>query len=128
MALPKSGIRIPRRSIAGMEGMWTKMWDPPRESPTTPDFVAPTNPVPAFMGQVLGIAPQAHYGPASAPARADPRHLGRAQAPLFMAFDDGISPRTRPGRDRLSASRGGWFSTAKPRERAPRRTPFTGMA
>ncbi len=58
MALPKSGIRIPRRSIAGMEGMWTKMWDPPRESPTTPEFVAPTNPVPAFMEQVLGIAPR----------------------------------------------------------------------
>ena len=33
MALPKSGIIIPRRSIAGMEGMWAKMWDPPTESP-----------------------------------------------------------------------------------------------
>jgi hypothetical protein len=37
-----------------MEGMWTKMWDPPRESPTTPDLVLPTNPVPAFM-QSLGL-------------------------------------------------------------------------
>ena len=51
---PKSGITIPRRSIAGMEGMWAKMWDPPRESPTTPELVAATNPVPAFMAS-LGL-------------------------------------------------------------------------
>lgn len=57
MALPKSGIRVARKTIAGMEGMWTKMWDPPRDSPATPDRVAPTNPVPTFMGSVLGGAP-----------------------------------------------------------------------
>ena len=51
---PKSGITIPRRSIVGMEGMWAKMWDPPRDSPTTPELVAATNPVPAFM-QSLGL-------------------------------------------------------------------------
>ncbi len=49
---PKSGTRIARRSIAGMEGMWTKMWDPPRDSPTTPDVIAATNPVPAFMASI----------------------------------------------------------------------------
>jgi hypothetical protein len=51
---PKSGIRVARRSIAGMEGMYTKMFDPPQESPTTPELLAPTNPVPAFM-QSLGL-------------------------------------------------------------------------
>ena len=37
---------IPRRSIAGMEGMYVKMWDPPTESPATPELLTPTNPVP----------------------------------------------------------------------------------
>ena len=56
MALPKSGIIIPRRSIAGMEGMWAKMWDPPTISnPATPEKCNPTNPVPEFM-QSLGLA------------------------------------------------------------------------
>jgi len=54
MALPNSGIIIPRRSIAGMEGMWAKMWDPPKESPGTPELLTPTNPVPAFM-ESLGL-------------------------------------------------------------------------
>jgi len=44
---------IPRRSIAGMEGMWAKMWDPPTESPNTPELLAPTNPVPAFMAATI---------------------------------------------------------------------------
>lgn len=51
---PNSGIRIPRKKISGMEALWTKMWDPPRESPGTPDPVLPTNPVPAFM-ESLGL-------------------------------------------------------------------------
>ena len=58
MALPKSGIRVPRKTIAGMEGMWTKMWDPPRASPTTPELITPTNPVPGFMASVLGGSPR----------------------------------------------------------------------
>ena len=33
----------------GMEGMWVKMFDPPKESPATPDLVAPTNPVPEVL-------------------------------------------------------------------------------
>jgi len=32
-----------------MEGMHSKMFDPPTESPTTPDWVDPTNPVPEIM-------------------------------------------------------------------------------
>ena len=52
---PKSGLRIPRLRVSGMEGAWTKMWDPPIASPTTPEQVLVTpdspyyNPVPAFM-------------------------------------------------------------------------------
>jgi len=40
---------ISRWSVVGMEGMWVKMWDPPTESPATPDMIAPTNPVPEVM-------------------------------------------------------------------------------
>lgn len=40
---------VPRQSVAGMEGMFAKMWDPPKESPPTPDLLAPTNPVPEVM-------------------------------------------------------------------------------
>jgi len=54
MALPKSGLRIPRKQIAGMQASWTKMWDPPRASPPTPELQNPGNPVPAFMEQTLG--------------------------------------------------------------------------
>jgi hypothetical protein len=54
MALPKSGTRIKRRTLAGMEGMWSKMFDPPKDSPDTPELLAPTNPVPAFMRVTLG--------------------------------------------------------------------------
>ena len=40
---------IPRQSIDGMEGMFVKMWDPPNRSPSTPDLLTPTNPVPEVM-------------------------------------------------------------------------------
>ena len=54
MPATKSQIfTIPRRSIAGMEGMWAKMWDPPTESPATPELLTPTNPVPAFMAATI---------------------------------------------------------------------------
>jgi hypothetical protein len=54
---PKSGIRVPRLKISMMEAAWTKMWDPPRESPETPERLNPNNPVPAVMGVALGRAP-----------------------------------------------------------------------
>jgi hypothetical protein len=38
-----------------MEGMFVKMWDPPTESPVTPDLIAPTNPVPEVMA-AAGLA------------------------------------------------------------------------
>ena len=40
---------IPRQSVDGMEAMFIKMWDPPNESPVTPDLLVPTNPVPEVM-------------------------------------------------------------------------------
>ena len=40
---------IRRRSVEGMEGMHSKMFDPPTLSPDTPDELAPTNPVPEVM-------------------------------------------------------------------------------
>jgi len=40
---------IARWSVVGMEGMWAKMFDPPKEAPATPDRVAPTNPVPEVL-------------------------------------------------------------------------------
>ncbi|HSC71252.1 MAG TPA: multicopper oxidase domain-containing protein [Candidatus Methylomirabilis sp.] len=54
MALPKSGNRIKRRSLAGLEGMWTKMFDPPKDDSSTPEALTPTNPVPRFMRDTLG--------------------------------------------------------------------------
>jgi hypothetical protein len=35
--------------------MFVKMWDPPTESPATPDFISPTNPVPEVMA-AAGLA------------------------------------------------------------------------
>jgi len=54
---------IPRWSVVGMEGMWVKMWDPPTESPATPDLIAPTNPVPEvmFAAGYANIAPAAPH-------------------------------------------------------------------
>jgi len=49
MSATKPEHVIPRRSIAGMEGMWVKMWDPPTARPATPEYIVPTNPVPAFI-------------------------------------------------------------------------------
>ena len=40
---------IARWSVVGMEGMFVKMFDPPKETPPTPDMVAPTNPVPEVL-------------------------------------------------------------------------------
>lgn len=47
VAIPKH--LISRWSVVGMEAMWTKMFDPPSDSPDTPDFVLPTNPVPEVL-------------------------------------------------------------------------------
>jgi len=54
---------ITRWSVVGMEGMWVKMWDPPTESPDTPDLIAPTNPVPEvlFAAGIANVAPTAPH-------------------------------------------------------------------
>jgi hypothetical protein len=46
-----------------MEGMWVKMWDPPTDSPVTPDLLAPTNPVPEIMFAkgYANVAPKAPH-------------------------------------------------------------------
>ena len=49
MSATNPAHQIPRWSVVGMEGMFVKMWDPPTESPATPDMIAPTNPVPEVM-------------------------------------------------------------------------------
>src|SRR5512134_663355 len=49
MSYDTPGTTILRRSVAGMEGMHSKMFDPPKLSPATPDLVHPTNPVPDVM-------------------------------------------------------------------------------
>ena len=50
MSFQTPAYRIRRRTVDGMEGMHSKMFDPPTESPDTPDLVNPTNPVPEVMG------------------------------------------------------------------------------
>jgi FtsP/CotA-like multicopper oxidase with cupredoxin domain len=39
--------------VVGEEGIWVKMFDPPNESPPTPELLAPTNPVPAFVAATV---------------------------------------------------------------------------
>ena len=41
--------KIARWSVVGMEGMFVKMFDPPTNSPDTPDNLLPNNPVPEVM-------------------------------------------------------------------------------
>ena len=60
MALPLSGITIPRRTVAGNENEFVKMFDPPTASPATPELLVPTNPVPEFClanGSVTNATP-----------------------------------------------------------------------
>ena len=45
--------KIPRRSVVGREGDWVKSFDPPQESPPTPELLVPTNPVPKFMAETI---------------------------------------------------------------------------
>ncbi len=49
MSFEVPGFIIPRQPVDGMEGMFAKMWDPPNRSPSTPDLMTPTNPVPEVM-------------------------------------------------------------------------------
>ena len=49
MSFNNPAHQIFRQSVVGAEGMYAKMWDPPNESPDTPDLLDPTNPVPEVM-------------------------------------------------------------------------------
>lgn len=49
MSFEKPGFLIPRKSVVGHEGEWVKSFNPPKESPPTPELLEPTNPVPAFV-------------------------------------------------------------------------------
>lgn len=53
MSFTNPAYTIARRSVAGQENEWCKMFDPPTASPPTPDRVAPTNPVPAFRAATV---------------------------------------------------------------------------
>ena len=49
MSFSSPANTIARWSVVGMEGMWVKMFDPPKEGPDTPDLMLPTNPVPEVL-------------------------------------------------------------------------------
>ena len=94
MSVKTPGFTIPRRSVAGMEGMYAKMWDPPTASPLTPEYIAPTNPVPEFMQTVIpGFAPSTAHTvmPDLLHGLTLPTWDGRKNL-VFMTFRDGDNP------------------------------------
>ncbi|MFB3163373.1 multicopper oxidase domain-containing protein [Neobacillus sp. 179-J 1A1 HS] len=56
MSFSKPSYKITRRSVEGYEGTWVKSFNPPKESPPTPELLAPTNPVPAFIASTVAGA------------------------------------------------------------------------
>jgi hypothetical protein len=70
MSFDSPGTRIYRRSVEGMEGMHSKMFDPPTLSPATPDLLLPTSPV----AEVMAAAGFSSTNP-PAPARTIHRQL-----------------------------------------------------
>ena len=53
MSFQNPAYRTRRMTLVGMEGMHSKMFDPPTESPATPERLDPTNPVPEVMQLVM---------------------------------------------------------------------------
>ncbi|HET7317513.1 MAG TPA: hypothetical protein VFK23_00110, partial [Nitrospirota bacterium] len=49
MSVNNPAFQIPRRTVAGNENEFVKIFDPPQGSPATPELLDPTNPVPEFM-------------------------------------------------------------------------------
>jgi hypothetical protein len=49
MSVNNPAFLIKRRTVAGNENEFVKMFDPPTASPATPELLDPTNPVPEFM-------------------------------------------------------------------------------
>lgn len=56
MSFSKPSYKITRRSVEGYEGTWVKSFNPPKESPPTPELLEPTNPVPAFIASTVAGA------------------------------------------------------------------------
>ncbi|MBI2906890.1 MAG: carboxypeptidase regulatory-like domain-containing protein [Chloroflexi bacterium] len=90
---------IPRQSIHGMEGMWAKMWDPPRASPPTPDLLAPTNVCPEVMAAAgLQKTPSTpHTVMRDLLHGADIPTWDGAKRLKFFLFRDGDNPATGDG-------------------------------
>ncbi len=53
MSVASPAHTILRRSVVGKENEWIKTWDPPTASPPTNEYLAPTNPVPAFVAATV---------------------------------------------------------------------------
>jgi FtsP/CotA-like multicopper oxidase with cupredoxin domain len=53
VTLDNPAYRIPRRKVEGHENAWVKLFDPPTDSPPTPELLRPTNPVPAFVAATI---------------------------------------------------------------------------
>jgi hypothetical protein len=66
MSASNPALSIDRISVVGEEAEYSKMFDPPTETPLTPEVVAPTNPVPEVMAAVL--AAPGTLGPVITPA------------------------------------------------------------
>ncbi len=49
MSVSNPAFLITRRTVAGNENEFVKIFDPPTASPATPELLNPTNPVPEFM-------------------------------------------------------------------------------
>ncbi len=62
MSVAAPAFIIPRKSIAGDENEWVKMFDPPNVSPATRELMVPTNPVPEVMAAagLQNVPPVAH--------------------------------------------------------------------
>ncbi|GFO68816.1 hypothetical protein GMLC_23950 [Geomonas limicola] len=99
MSVQNPKYAIPRWSVVGMEGMWSKMFDPPTESPVTPELLAPTNPVPEVM------AAAGYQNPPATPHTVQrdllhglkmPTWDGKKQL-FFMTFADNDNPAAKNG-------------------------------
>ena len=61
MSVTTPAYTIPRRSVASHIGEWVKMFDPPTESPATPERMNPTNVVPEIM-KAAGVQDKVSIG------------------------------------------------------------------
>lgn len=99
MSVQNPTYSIARWSVVGMEGMYAKMFDPPTESPVTPELLAPTNPVPEVM------AAAGFQNPPAAPHTVQRDLLHGLSLPtwdglkklFFMTFADNDNPAAKMG-------------------------------